>query len=75
MFVLWGLCEGGEAKSHGKATGVGGVRENVEFQSWLLRLGVRYLTSGSDTSYILRGGQADVKRIREVAAGASVGTT
>jgi len=31
---------------------------------------VRYLTSGSDTLYILSGGRADVKRIREVAAGA-----
>jgi hypothetical protein len=42
--------------------------------SWLLKLGVRYLTSGSDTLYILSGGRADVKQIREVAAGASAGT-
>jgi hypothetical protein len=54
--------------------GVGGVRQDVDFQSWLLKLGVRYLTSGSDTLYILSGGRADVKQIREVAAGASVGT-
>jgi 2-keto-3-deoxy-L-rhamnonate aldolase RhmA len=63
------------AKAHGKAMGVGGVRQDVEFQSWLLGLGVRYLTSGSDTLYILSGGRADVKQIREVAAGASAGTT
>jgi hypothetical protein len=28
------------AKGHGKAMGVGGVRQDFEFQSWLLRLGV-----------------------------------
>ncbi len=57
------------AKKHGKSMGVGGVRQDVEFQSWLLKLGVRYLTSGSDTLYILSGGRADVKQIRDVAAG------
>jgi 2-keto-3-deoxy-L-rhamnonate aldolase RhmA len=62
------------AKTHGKSMGVGGVRHDVEFQSWLLQLGVRYLTSGSDTLYILSGGRADVKQIREVAAAASAGT-
>jgi 4-hydroxy-2-oxoheptanedioate aldolase len=36
------------AKGHGKAMGVGGVRQDFDFQSWLLRLGVRYLTGGSD---------------------------
>jgi 2-keto-3-deoxy-L-rhamnonate aldolase RhmA len=61
------------AKKHGKSMGVGGVRQDVEFQSWLLNLGVRYLTSGSDTLYILSGGRADVKQIREAAAGASAG--
>ena len=64
----------GAAKTHGKAMGVGGVRHDVAFQSWLLQLGVRYLTSGSDTLYILSGGRADVEQIREMAAGASAGT-
>jgi 2-keto-3-deoxy-L-rhamnonate aldolase RhmA len=63
------------AKTRGKSMGVGGVRQDVEFQSWLLNLGVRYLTSGSDTLYILSGGRADVKQIREVAAAAASGTT
>ena len=54
--------------------GVGGVRQDVQFQTWLLELGVRYLTSGSDTLYILSGGRADVMQIREVAAGALSGT-
>src|SRR5271168_4306375 len=31
------------AKAHGKAMGVGGVRQDVQFQTWLLELGVRYL--------------------------------
>jgi 2-keto-3-deoxy-L-rhamnonate aldolase RhmA len=62
------------AKAHGKAMGVGGVRHDVAFQSWLLGIGVRYLTSGSDTLYILAGGRADVKQIREVAAAASAET-
>ena len=33
----------------------------AESQSWLLRLGVRYLTGGSDVSYILSAGRGDVK--------------
>jgi 2-keto-3-deoxy-L-rhamnonate aldolase RhmA len=46
--------------------GVGGVRQDFEFQSWLLRLGVRYLTGGSDVGYILSAGRADVKQLREL---------
>ena len=56
----------GVAKDHGKAIGVGGVRQDFEFQSWLLRLGVRYLTGGSDVGYILSSGRADVKQLREL---------
>ncbi|HTC11049.1 MAG TPA: aldolase/citrate lyase family protein, partial [Acetobacteraceae bacterium] len=41
------------AKKYGKSMGVGGVREDVAFQTWLVQLGVRYLTSGSDVGYIL----------------------
>ena len=52
------------AKGHSKAMGVGGVRQDCEFQSWLLRLGVRHLTSGSDVGYILSAGRADVKQLR-----------
>ena len=52
------------AKKHGKSMGVGGVREDLPFQSWLLNLGVRYLTGGSDTGYILSAGRADVKQLR-----------
>ena len=54
------------AKKHGKSMGVGGVRDDLEFQTWLLRLGVRYLTGGSDVGYILSAGRRDVRQLREV---------
>ena len=54
------------ARGRAKAMGVGGVRQDFEFQSWLLRLGVRYLTGGSDVGYILSAGRADVKQLREL---------
>jgi 2-keto-3-deoxy-L-rhamnonate aldolase RhmA len=53
-------------KGHGKAMGVAGVRQDFEFQSWLLKLGVGYLTGGSDVGYILSAGRADVKQLREL---------
>ena len=53
-------------KGHSKEMGVGGVRQDFEFQSWLMRLGVRYLTGGSDVGYILSAGRADVKQLREL---------
>lgn len=54
------------AKKHGKAMGVGGVREDLPFQTWLVQLGVRYLTSGSDVGYILSAGRADVRQQRTI---------
>ena len=57
------------AGAHGKAFGVGGVREDTEFQAWLLRLGVRYLTGGSDVGYILSAGRRDVREIRAIPLG------
>ncbi len=52
------------ARKHGKSMGVGGVREDLKFQAWLLKIGVRYLTGGSDTGYIISAGRADVKQLR-----------
>jgi 2-keto-3-deoxy-L-rhamnonate aldolase RhmA len=52
------------ARSHGKSMGVGGVREDFEFQTWLIQLGMRYLTGGSDVGYILSA----LPRRREAAA-------
>jgi 2-keto-3-deoxy-L-rhamnonate aldolase RhmA len=57
------------AKAHGKSMGVGNVREDLAFQTWLLQLDVRYLTGGSDVSYILSAGQRDVQQLREVKLG------
>ncbi len=54
------------ARTHGKSFGVGGVREDIEFQSWLLTLGVRYLTCGSDTGYVLSAGRHEVRELRAV---------
>ena len=56
----------GAAHRHGKQMGVGGVRQDFEFQSWLIKLGMRYLTGGSDIAYILSAGRADVKQLREL---------
>jgi 2-keto-3-deoxy-L-rhamnonate aldolase RhmA len=56
----------GAARAHGNSMGVGGVREDLEFQTWLLQLGMRYLTGGSGVGYILSAGRADAKRLREV---------
>ncbi len=55
------------ARKHGKSMGVGGVRDDLEFQTWLLRQGVRYLTGASDIGYVLSGGRADVKTMRGIA--------
>jgi len=53
-------------RAHGKSMGVGGVRVDFDLQTWLMRLGMRYLTGGSDVGYIHSAGRADVKRLREV---------
>ncbi|MGC2411453.1 MAG: aldolase/citrate lyase family protein [Stellaceae bacterium] len=54
------------ARDHGKSFGVGGVRQDFEFQRWLIGIGMRYLTGGSDVGYILSAGRADVKQLREL---------
>src|SRR5277367_6033564 len=59
----------GAARRYGKQMGVGGVRQDFEFQSWLIKLGMRYLTGGSDIAYILAAGRADVKQLRELKIG------
>jgi hypothetical protein len=46
--------------------GVGGVSEDLEFQTRLMQLGMRYLTGGSDVGYVLSAGRADARRLREV---------
>ncbi len=55
----------GAARRHGKQMG-GGVRQDFESQSWLMKLGIRYLPGGSDIAYILSAGRADVNQLREL---------
>lgn len=49
--------------------GVGGVREDLAFQTWLLQRGVRYLTGESDVGYILSASRRDVRQLRALTLG------
>lgn len=49
-----------------KSMCVGGVSEDLEFQTRPMQLGMRYLTGGWDVGYVLSPGRADVRRLREV---------
>ncbi|MCS0500791.1 HpcH/HpaI aldolase family protein [Ancylobacter mangrovi] len=51
-------------RAHGKAMGVGGARGDAGLQEHLIRLGVRYLTSGSDVSYLMMAAKTEVERLR-----------
>ena len=57
------------AKAHGKAMGAGGVREDLEFQTWLPQRGVRWLTGRSDTGDILRAGRRGTRQLRALPMG------
>jgi hypothetical protein len=48
--------------------GVGGARGDRELQRYLIDLGVRYLTIGSDVGYLMAAGKADVEAIRKIKA-------
>ena len=50
--------------AHGKAMGVGGARGDSALQQDLVRLGVRYLTTGSDVSYLMAAARAEVGALR-----------
>ena len=51
-------------KAHGKAMGVGGPRGDRETQQYLIGLGVQYLTTGSDVSYLMAAARADIAALR-----------
>lgn len=51
-------------KAHGKAMGVGGARGDLDLQKDLIRLGVRYLTAGSDVSYLMTAARTEVTALR-----------
>ena len=50
---------------HGKAMGLGGVRQDFEFQSWLIKLGMRDPRLRHRPQPQCAGG-ADVKQLREL---------
>jgi 2-keto-3-deoxy-L-rhamnonate aldolase RhmA len=54
------------AFANGLSMGVGATGGHPALQADLLRLGVRYLTCGIDINYVLAGGRADTKAIREM---------
>jgi 2-keto-3-deoxy-L-rhamnonate aldolase RhmA len=51
-------------KKHGKAMGVGGARGDLALQRYMIDLGVRYLTSGSDVSYLMTAAKAEISALR-----------
>jgi len=61
-----GVKQTAAAKRHGKPMGVGGLREDRAFQTWLIQLGVRDLIGGSELGYILSAGRADVRQQRAI---------
>ena len=52
-------------KAHGKSMGVGGARGDVALQAELVRMGVRYLTTGSDVSYLMAGARSEIAALRD----------
>lgn len=65
---MWAVFEhlAAACKRHGKAMGVGGARGDPDLQRDLIRLGVRYLTSGSDVSYLMAAARPEVAAMRAV---------
>jgi 2-keto-3-deoxy-L-rhamnonate aldolase RhmA len=51
-------------KANGKAMGVGGARGDRQLQDELIGLGARYLTTGSDVSYLMAAARAEVAELR-----------
>jgi len=54
-------------RKHGKAMGVGGARGDFALQRDLIQLGVRYLTAGSDVSYLMSAARKEVASLRGLA--------
>jgi len=56
-------------RRHGKAMGVGGARGDAVLQKDLIALGVRYLTIGSDVSFLMAAARKDVDTLRALGVG------
>jgi 2-keto-3-deoxy-L-rhamnonate aldolase RhmA len=51
-------------RAHGKAMGVGGARGDLALQRDLVALGVRYLTTGSDVSFLMTAARSEIAALR-----------
>jgi len=54
-------------KAHNKHLGVGGIRADVEHVAELIRLGARFVITGSDTQYLIRLARDEVAALRKAA--------
>ena len=73
---MWAAFEkvAAACKRHGKAMGVGGARGDRELQKDLVRLGVRYLTIGSDVSYLMMAARPEIAALRALDVRGSAST-
>jgi len=65
---MWAVFEkvAAACKRHGKAMGVGGARNDLKLQTDLIKLGVRYLTAGSDVSYLMTAARAEANALHGI---------
>lgn len=52
-------------KVHNKHLGVGGIRADVEHVAELVKLGARFVISGSDVQYLMRSARAELESLRK----------
>jgi 4-hydroxy-2-oxoheptanedioate aldolase len=53
-------------KAHGKCLGIGGVRNDAELMAELVAMGARFISTGSDTGYMLEAAARDVATLRKI---------
>ena len=68
---MWNMFErvAKACKDHGKSMGVGGARADAALQTDLIRMGVRYLTIGSDVGFLMQAARKDVDALRALGLG------
>jgi 2-keto-3-deoxy-L-rhamnonate aldolase RhmA len=54
-------------KAHKKHLGVGGIRADVAHMAELVKLGARFVITGSDVQYVLRSAREEVGALRKAA--------
>ncbi len=63
---------------HNKFLGVGGIRRDIELHSDLVRMGARFIISGSDVTYLTAAARSDVEALRALSvdlSGGEIGRT